>query len=125
MCNVCCIQIETGNGEICSACNHLCHLECIEDTEDMTSCCLCKAAEDEQNEFQQDHDYNKHSQIDTVHSEALTEQVDDQIDTQVLINKPVRMYTTDISSNSNNIEKNSEKQGKCDENIQFLTSETR
>ena len=34
MCIVCCMQVYNGYGDVSSVCNHLCHMECMEDDED-------------------------------------------------------------------------------------------
>lgn len=124
MCNVCCIQVENGNGEVCSVCNHLCHIECMEDAEDIAVCCLCKAA-DEQNEFQQDLDCIKNSETEIIHVHEQTEQVDVQMNTKIIQNKTRVNITNNPEININKADKSTEMQSKGDETIQYLTSEMR
>ena len=60
MCNVRYMQVDNGNSKVFSICNHLCHMECMEDDEDSAVCCMFKAV-NEQNEFEQDLDSTKNA----------------------------------------------------------------
>ena len=119
-CNVCCVSVDSSNGDACSVCNQLCHKGCMEGTDDDAMCYMCKAL-NEQDEYTKEITYKNADNNVCIIQDDIEQDNTQTIETD----KHCTAQNSELKLSHNTETKENETSSKKDENLQFLTSEMR